>query len=95
MQSGTLPRVSWEAIVDHIDHAVKVAGIDHVGLGSDFDGATMPLGMDDVSRLPRLTDALLKRGYSEANVEKILGGNFLRVMERVEAVRMDVVDVRT
>jgi membrane dipeptidase len=87
MQSGALPRVSWEAIVDHIDHAVKVAGVDHVGLGSDFDGATMPIGMDDVSRLPRLTDGLLKRGYSEANVEKILGGNFLRVMERVEAVR--------
>ena len=87
MESGALPRVSWEAIVDHIDHAVKVAGIDHVGLGSDFDGATMPIGMDDVSRLPRLTDGLLKRGYSEAHVEKILGGNFLRVMERVEAVR--------
>ena len=86
MQSGALPRVSWEAIVDHIDHAVKVAGIDHVGLGSDFDGATMPLGMDDVSKLPRLTDALLKRGYSEGDIEKILGGNFLRVMERVEAI---------
>jgi len=87
MESGALPRVSWESIVDHIDHAVKVAGVDHVGLGSDFDGATMPLGMDDVSQLPRLTDAMLKRGYSEANVEKILGGNVLRVMERVEAVR--------
>jgi membrane dipeptidase len=87
MGSGGLPRVSWEAIVDHIDHVVKVAGVDHVGLGSDFDGATMPFGMEDVSKLPRLTDALLKRGYSEANVEKILGGNFLRVMERAEAVR--------
>ena len=87
MESGGLPRVSWEAIVDHIDHVVKVAGVDHVGLGSDFDGATMPIGMDDVSKLPRLTDALLKRGYSEANIEKILSGNFLRVMERVEAVR--------
>jgi membrane dipeptidase len=85
MQSGTLPPVSWEAIVQHIDHAVKVAGIDHVGLGSDFDGATMPLGMDDVSKLPRLTDALLKRGYSERDLEKILGGNLLRVMARVEA----------
>jgi membrane dipeptidase len=86
MQSGALPRVTWEAILDHIDHAVKVAGIDHVGLGSDFDGATMPMGMDDVSQLPRITDGLLKRGYSEADVEKILGGNFLRVMERVEAL---------
>ena len=87
MQSGTLPRVSWEVIVDHIDHAVKVAGVDHVGLGSDFDGATMPIGMEDVSKLPRLTDTLLKRGYSEASIEKILGGNFLRVMARVEAIR--------
>ena len=86
MQSAALPRVSWDVIVEHIDHAVKVAGIDHVGLGSDFDGATMPLGMDDVSMLPRLTDALLKRGYSEGDVEKILGGNFLRVMARVEAM---------
>jgi membrane dipeptidase len=86
MLSGTVPRVSWEAIVDHIDHAVKVAGINHVGLGSDFDGATMPLGMEDVSRLPRLTEGLLARGYSEADIEKILGGNFLRVMELVEAV---------
>jgi membrane dipeptidase len=86
MQSGTLSRVSWEAIVEHIDHAVKVAGIDHVGLGSDFDGATMPLGMDDVSKLPRVTDALLKRGYSERDIEKILGGNLLRVMARVEAI---------
>lgn len=86
MESGALPRVSWEAIVDHIDHAVKVAGVDHVGLGSDFDGATMPLGMDDASKLPRLTAALLTRGYSETDVEKILGANFLRVMERVEEV---------
>jgi membrane dipeptidase len=84
MQSGKLPRVSWEKIVEHIDHAVKVAGVDHVGLGSDFDGATMPIGMEDASKLPRLTDALLKRGYSDADVEKILGGNILRVMEEVE-----------
>jgi membrane dipeptidase len=84
MRSGQLPEVRWEAIVDHIDHAVKVAGVDHVGLGSDFDGATMPIGMEDVSRLPLLTDALLKRGYTETDVVKILGGNFLRVMERVE-----------
>jgi membrane dipeptidase len=86
MEDGTLPAVTWEAIVEHIDHAAKVAGVDHVGLGSDFDGATMPIGMDDVSRLPRLTDALLARGYSEADVTKILGGNILRVMERVERI---------
>jgi len=84
MRDGKLPKVTWEKIVEHIDHAVKVAGVDHVGLGSDFDGATMPLGMDDVSQLPRITDALLKKGYSEQDVEKILGGNLLRVMEAVE-----------
>jgi membrane dipeptidase len=84
MMNGQLPKVSWEKIIDHIDHAVKVAGADHVGLGSDFDGATMPLGMEDVTKLPKITDALLKKGYSEADVEKILGANLLRVMEAVE-----------
>ena len=84
MENGSLPKVSWEKIVEHIDHAVKVAGVDHVGLGSDFDGATMPIGMEDASQLPRLTTALLTRGYSAADVEKILGGNMLRVMEQVE-----------
>jgi membrane dipeptidase len=84
MAKGLLPKVSWEKIIDHIDHAVKVAGADHVGLGSDFDGATMPLGLEDASKLPRITEALLARGYSEQDVEKILGGNILRVMEAVE-----------
>jgi membrane dipeptidase len=84
MQKGLLPRVSWEKIIEHIDHAVKVAGVDHVGLGSDFDGATMPFGMDDASKLPRITEALLNKGYSETDVLKILGGNLLRVMEAVE-----------
>jgi hypothetical protein len=72
---------------ERIDHGVKIAGIDHVGLGSDFDGATMPLGMEDASKLPKITDALLKKGYSEADVEKILGGNILRVMEAVERLK--------
>jgi membrane dipeptidase len=84
MDNGTLPAVSWEKIVEHIDHATKVAGVDHVGLGSDFDGATMPIGMEDASQLPKLTTALRDKGYSEADVEKILGGNILRVMEQVE-----------
>jgi membrane dipeptidase len=86
MMKGDLPKVMWEKIVDHIDHAVKVAGAAHVGLGSDFDGATMPLGMEDASKLPKITDALLKKGYSEADIEKILGGNTLRVMEQVETI---------
>jgi len=87
MAKGELPKVMWEKIVEHIDHAVKVAGVEHVGLGSDFDGATMPLGMEDASKLPKLTDALLKKGYSEGDIEKILGGNILRVMEAVERVK--------
>jgi membrane dipeptidase len=86
MMSGELPKVTWEKIIEHIDHAVKVAGADHVGLGSDFDGATMPLGMEDASKLPKITEALLKRGYTEADIQKILGGNVLRVMEQVERV---------
>jgi membrane dipeptidase len=86
MRAGRLPRVEWEKILEHIEMAVKVAGIDHVGLGSDFDGAIMPLGMEDASKLPALTAALLKKGYSEDDVRKILGGNLLRVMEQVERV---------
>jgi membrane dipeptidase len=87
MRKGELPMVTWEKIVEHIDHAVKIAGADHVGLGSDFDGATMPFGMEDVSKLPKITDALIKKGYSDADIEKILGGNILRVMEQVERVK--------
>jgi membrane dipeptidase len=84
MGSGQLPAVTWVEIVDHIDHAVKVAGVDHVGLGSDFDGAIMPIGMEDASKLPKITGELLRRGYSDQNVTKILGGNLLRAMEQTE-----------
>jgi membrane dipeptidase len=83
---GDLPRVDWTKIIEHIDHAVKVAGIDHVGLGSDFDGANMPFGMEDASKLPQITNALLEKGYSEGDVKKILGENTLRVMAEVERV---------
>jgi membrane dipeptidase len=86
MQAGKLPKVDWTVIVDHIDHAVKIAGADHVGLGSDFDGAVMPLGMQDVTHLPQITDALLKKGYSESDIRKILGENTLRVLTQVERV---------
>lgn len=80
-----LPVVSIERVVDHIDHAVKIAGIDHVGLGSDFDGVgCLPEGLRSVADLPNLTEALLRRGYSERDIRKILGGNTLRVMEMVE-----------
>jgi membrane dipeptidase len=88
MAKGELPKVGWEKIIEHIDHAVKVAGADHVGLGSDFDGATMPIGLEDASKLPKITDALLKKGYSEQDITKILGGNILRVMEQVERVKV-------
>jgi len=81
-----LPKVSWERVVEHVDHAVRLVGPDHVGLGSDFDGATMPEGLNDVSYLPRLTQALLDRGYREKDIKKILGGNTLRVLEEAERV---------
>ena len=90
MQAGKLPKVDWTVIVDHIDHAVKIAGADHVGLGSDFDGAVMPLGMQDVTHIPQITDALLKKGYSESDIRKILGENTLRVLSQVERVSHDL-----
>jgi len=73
-----------EDAVAHIDHAVKVGGIDHVGIGSDWDGInSVPAGLEDVSKMPALTEALLRRGYIEGDVRKILGGNLLRVLEEV------------
>ncbi|MEM0961260.1 MAG: dipeptidase [Bacteroidota bacterium] len=75
-------RTSVETVLDHIDHAVQVAGVDHVGLGSDFDGVPrLPVGLGDVTRLPYLTHGLLARGYAEADIRKILGGNVLRVLD--------------
>jgi membrane dipeptidase len=87
---GDLPRVEWTKIIEHIDHAVKVAGIDHVGLGSDFDGANMPFGMEDATKLPQITNALLEKGYSEGDVKKILGENTLRMMAEVERVSREL-----
>jgi membrane dipeptidase len=87
---GKLPHVSWERIVDHIDHAIKLAGADHVGLGSDFDGADMPEGMEDASKLLKITEALLRKGYSDADVRKILGENTLRIMEQAERVSREL-----
>jgi membrane dipeptidase len=87
---GKLPHVSWERIIDHIDHAVKLVGADHVGLGSDFDGADMPEGMEDASKLPKITEALLRKGYSDADVRKILGENTLRIMEQAERVSREL-----
>jgi membrane dipeptidase len=73
--------------VAHIDHAVKIAGVDSVGIGSDFDGVTCtPEGLEDVSRFPHLTRALLEKGYSAADIRKIYGENTLRLMRAVEKV---------
>jgi membrane dipeptidase len=83
-QYGPAPRVSWERIIDHIDHAVKLAGVDHVGLGSDFDGGSMPAGMEDCTHLPKITEALMRRGYSAPDLKKILGENTLRLLAEVE-----------
>jgi membrane dipeptidase len=90
VEQGKLPRVDYTKIIEHIDHAVKVAGVEHVGLGSDFDGANMPYGMEDATRLPAITEALLKKGYSEGDVKKILGENTLRVMLEVERVSREL-----
>jgi membrane dipeptidase len=81
----TLSRPTLATLLDHFDHIARVAGVDHVGIGSDFDGVSgfLPAGMDDVTRLPLIAQGLLDRGYSESDVKKILGGNMLRVMERV------------
>jgi len=87
---GKLPHVSWERIIDHIDHAVKLVGAEHVGLGSDFDGADMPEGLEDCSKLPKITEALLRKGYSEDDIRKILAGNTLRVMEQAERVSREL-----
>ena len=82
-----LPGATLDDVLDHLDHAAKVAGIDHVGLGSDFDGVfDLPDGLQDVTRLPWITYGLLKRGYTETEIYKILGGNALRVLDEAEAV---------
>jgi membrane dipeptidase len=84
--AAQFPRPPLKSLIDHIDHVAKVAGIDHVGLGSDFDGVTsLPEGIDSVADLPKITQALLQRGYTREQIDKILGGNFLRVMREVEA----------
>ena len=83
-----IPRPPFKELIDQIDHVAKVAGVDHVGLGSDFDGISgqLPQGIDSVADLPKITAALMERGYSAEDCRKILGGNLLRVFREVEAV---------
>ena len=81
------PRGTIYDVVDHIDHIVKIAGIDHVGIGSDFDGVSkLPLGLEDVSTYPRITQLLLDREYSKRDIDKIMSGNMMRVIRQVERV---------
>lgn len=85
--SHTFPRGTVSDVADHVDHIAKVAGIDHVGIGSDFDGVTsVPVGLEDVSCYPRLTEELLRRGYSETDIHKVLGGNALRAFREAGRV---------
>ena len=79
-----LRKPRYTEIVDHIDHMVKVAGINHVGLGSDFDGSRTPTGMEDCSKVPWITEEMLNRGYSDEDVRKVLGMNVLRVLQAAE-----------
>ena len=87
-----IPRPPFSVLIDHIDHIAKVAGIDHVGLGSDFDGIAgqTPEGIDSAADLPKITEALIARGYSAEDSRKILGGNLLRVFREVEQVAKEL-----
>ncbi|HKP86104.1 MAG TPA: dipeptidase [Blastocatellia bacterium] len=92
-EANAPPRTPLSVLIDHIDHVAKVAGINHVGIGSDFDGVPLtgvPEGMEDISRLPNITVELMKRGYSDADIKKVLGENFLRVMAAVERVAAEM-----
>jgi membrane dipeptidase len=87
-----IPRPPLKSLIDHIDHIAKTAGIDHVGLGSDFDGVSgaTPQGIDSAADLPKITQALLDRGYSAEDIKKILGGNLMRVFRDVERVSREL-----
>lgn len=86
-EHGGFPYASIDDVLDHFDHVVNLVGVDHVGIGSDYDGVgdTLPTGLKDVSAYPNLIEGLLKRGYSEADIRKVLGENLLRVWSEVEA----------
>lgn len=87
-QIGTTP---FSVLMEHFIHVIKVAGIDHVGIGSDFDGVpALPEGMEDISKLPNLTIELMKRGYSDAEIKKVLGENLLRVMSQAERLSREI-----
>ena len=86
-----VPQTSMDVLLDHFDHAIKIAGADHVGIGADWDGVpSMPVGMEEISQLPSLTEGLLERGHSPAIVRGVLGENVLRVLERAEQVAKEI-----
>jgi membrane dipeptidase len=88
VQHGDYPYATLDQVLDHFDYVVKLTSIDHVGIGSDYDGVgdSLPIGLKDVSSYPNLVEGLLGRGYSEDEIRKILGGNLLRIWREVEAV---------
>jgi membrane dipeptidase len=88
VEHGPFPFATLNDVLDHYEHVVSLVGVDHVGIGSDFDGVgdSLPVGLKDVSSYPALINGLLGRGFSEQDVRKILGGNLLRVWRAIEAV---------
>jgi membrane dipeptidase len=91
-EHGPFPFASADDVADQIDHVVALVGVDHVGIGSDFDGVgdTLPIGLKDVSSYPNLIRVLFERGYDETEIRKILGENLLRVWAEVDRLRSDV-----
>jgi membrane dipeptidase len=94
MKAHPAPKVTLSQVADHIDHIAKVAGVDHVGIGSDFDGVgnSLPEGLGSVDTYPALLAELMRRGWSDADVAKVAGGNVLRVMAAAEKVAADMKD---
>jgi membrane dipeptidase len=91
MREAALARPPLCALINHFDHMIKIAGVDHVGIGSDFDGVEcLPQGIDGVQDLPKITAELYKRGYSADDLHKVLGGNLLRVFSEVERVSQQI-----
>jgi membrane dipeptidase len=95
--AAKVPRPPFKSLIDQIDHIAKVAGVDHVGLGSDFDGVSgaTPAGIDSAADLPKITQGLLDRGYSPEDIRKILGGNLLRVFRDVERISREMQSAET
>jgi membrane dipeptidase len=90
-ETPKLPRPPLKSLIDHFEHIARVAGVEHVGIGSDFDGVDcLPEGIDSVADLPKITQALLERGYKPGDLKKILGGNLLRVFRQVEQVSREM-----